>query len=372
MAGKNAGAQVDVTGLESSLQDLLKAANVTDLKKGALGATIAIDSTGHHDERGEVNGGYPEQEDVGVLDSMMVGKMQQALMNAGFDVNSIAAFMGGEEGEEQEEGGEEGEDEQQMPPGRMGGAGMPPRGMPIGKKGKNPFAKMAKMEAKLAKMRAKFGAPASTEGGVGTNPREEAKEGEKTTKKSMDAFAGDSAIAEAIDVSPFLQALVQQTSDQIDGLTKSLKKSRNSQADVNRALAAALYGVGQVVKSISGVTEALNERLQLVEATPMPQRGITGVDARGPQRINTSARPRLVKSLPASGGGGESLSKSQVLNVLSYMNLEKGIKEIGGQKTSEIACMFEGGGGLSPSVLQTVKGFLSSNPHLAPQALSYR
>jgi hypothetical protein len=372
-------AQVDFGSLDQALGDLLKAATATDLNKaGALGATVAIDSTGHHDERGDTDGGYPDQSDVGVLDSMMVGKMQNALVNAGFDVGSIAAFMHGKaENPFASDDDEEEDEEEEQPQGAMrgrggppmGGApGMPPRGIPQGG-----AAKIAKMEAKLAKMRAKFGAPADTSGGVGTNPRVEAKEGE-SAKKSMDAFAGDPAIADAIDVSPFLSAIVQQTTEAIDGVRKSMRKSSSRQEEKDSKFAMAIYEIGRLVKSQAQVIEVLNDRLHLVERTPAPPKGVRNVaPGTRPQPIRGAARP-MSKALPSEAGGQarDSLTKSEVINTLSYMNLEKGIKDIGGQKTGEIAMIYEGGGTLSPQALQSVYGFLQANPHLAQQARNYR
>ena len=93
----------------------------------------------------------------------------------------------------------------------------------------------------------------------------------------------------------------------------------------------------------------------------MPQRGVTGATA-------------LNKSLPGEAGATShnDLSKSEVLNTLSYMNLEKGIRDIGGRKTSDVIGMFEGGNVLDQNTLDAVRGFLSAHPAESQTARQYR
>ncbi len=315
--------EVTLDSIDRALGELVKAADATEMVKSLGG--IAIDQGGHTDERGSTSGGYPEQGDVGQLDSMMIGKMAQALVDAGFDAGSIAAFMRGKQkgDDEDEEGGDD--------------------DMPFGK----------------------FGKPADTSGGVGTNGRPKPSGGEGT-RKSMDAYQQDEQIAKALDVSPFLQAFIQRTAEQFDALNKSLSDRFEHQDEVTKRSAAALFGMGQLVKSIASVTQALDARLKLVERTPMPGKGHTQL---------TGARP-LHKGLPREAGGppaqGEPLSKAEVLSTLSYMNLEKGMREIGGQSTSEIIGLYEGGNHLSQSAFNAVVGFLSSHPNEAATARRYR
>jgi hypothetical protein len=317
--------------VQAGLQDLLKAVDATDLAKSFRG--VAVDQGGHVDERGQTQGGYPAEGDAGGLDSMMIGKMQQSLIDAGFDAGSIAAFMRGKQGEEEEP--EEEEEE-----GAMSG---------------------------------KFGKPADTGGGVGTNPRVRPGSARKSghddvdpLEKALDAFTQDPAIADAIDVSPFLEGLVQRTAEQIGGLAKSLSAGQARQDQVNHAMATALYGVGQLVKGQQDVISHLRQRLGVVESQPQPAQGVTQL---------SNARP-LHKSLPGEVGQGgaapEQLTKSEVINTLSYMNLEKGMREIGGQKTSEIIGLYEAGGSLTPQALGTVHQFLSTHPSEAQTARSYR
>lgn len=340
---RQAEPEVTLDGIDASLRDLVKAADATDLTK-ALGG-VAVENGGHTDERGSTSGGYPETGDVGSLDSMMIGKMQQALIGAGFDAGAIAAFMRGKQGDEEEtEDPDEDEEGTQEPP-----------------------------------MAGKFGKPASTEGGVKPNPRVKPSGGKGGGKmgKSLDSLRahqnerGERTIADAMDVSPFLADFVTATSAQLDDMRKSIEEGRDTNADVQRKMAAAVYGIGQLVKGIAAHGERLDRRLGLVERAPN--------QPKGHQQLQ-GARP-LEKGMPREVGGPsgqpEALTKGQVLSVLSYMNLEKGQRDerfrtIGGQPTFEIAAIYEGGGNLPRHALQAVHHFLATHPHEAPVALSYR
>ena len=345
--GQGQEPEVALDGIDASLRDLLKAADATDLAK-ALGG-VSVETGGHTDERGSTSGGYPEQGDIGGLDSMMVGKMQQALIDAGFDAGSISAFMRGKQGEDEDEGDDDEGDEE--------GGGMPPA------------------------MAGKFGKPADSSGGTSTNGRPKPSGGKgKGMAKSEDAFRADPAIADAMDVSPFLGALVQKTSEQLDDIRKSLDARADHQDEVTKKMAAAVFGVGQLVKSIAQHAQRLDERLGLVERQPNPQRGHTALPAHGGGGYRQPAARPLTKGMPGEAGGHaqpEQLTKSEVLSVLSYMNLEKGQKDerfrsIAGQPTGEIIGIYEGGGGLPRPALEAVYGFLASHPHEAAVARSYR
>ena len=53
------------------------------------------------------------------------------------------------------------------------------------------------------------------------------------------------------------------------------------------------------------------------------------------------------------------------------MNLEKGIKQINGQPTYELACMYDGGAPIDGRVVEAVSTFLATHPHEAEQARNY-
>ncbi len=325
--------EVAVDGIQASLDELIKAADATEVVKAYGG--VALDQYGHHDERGDTQGGYADTGDVGSLDSMMIGKMQQALGDAGYSVDQIAAFMTAFQEEEEEEE----EDE---------------------------TGKMA-------------GKPADSSGGVGTNPRVKPSGGDagpvnlsrsgdgpgEPVRKAMDEFRADPDLGDAMDVSPFLEALTARTAENLDDIRKSLSETNEHQAQVDRATAAATYEIGMLVKGIAQIVDALDDRLGLIERQPMPQRGHTQLSGAQPMAKGFGAHGQ-------EGVGEEQLTKGEVLATLSYMNLEKGISEIGGQATSELVGQYEGGNVLNQQTFDAVQGFLAAHPSEAATARSYR
>jgi hypothetical protein len=303
---------VDAEALDKSLQDLLKAADTTDLSK-AYGGT-SVETTGHVDERGKTPGGMAGSGDIGGIDDMMIGK----LSDAGVPSEVIAAFSAFMKKEKDDE--DEGEDDD--------------------KDDKKPPFLAEKSDA----------APA---------------EGE-TLKKTMDALRDDPAIADTVDVSPFLESLTARMSDQMDNLRKSQMDFAADQAAVNRAMARAMHQIGTLIKGQSGVTQELGKRLGIVERTPMPTKGAKSLEE----------AKALAKSMPGEAGNPETdLTKSEVCRVLTYMNLEKGIRTINGQSTGELAGLLEGGGDQSttqPFVVEAVQEFLRENPKEAQRARTYR
>jgi len=344
MSGSNV--EVDVSGLEASLNDLVKAADATDLVKGKGKdwGSVNRDYSGHNDERGKVGGGAAGSGDIGGLDDMMIGKMGEtamsALASAGFSAPQIAAFMSGkaeDEGEDEED--EEDEDEDEMAGDADGSFVSHNRPEPTGKMGPPmpPFRGKAKKS-----------------GNGGGEP----------LSKSIDALRADPDIGDAIDVSAYLEAVTVRVADQIDSLAKGISDGRQEQAQVNRAMAAALWQTGKLVKSQQAIIHALGVRLGIVEATPAAPKGV-----QSPQRAAALAKGF---SGEAGGPGSQALKKSEILGTLSYMTLEKGIREINGQKTSEVISLFEGGNVIAPETVHAVESFLRQNPSEANTARPYR
>ena len=151
-----------------------------------------------------------------------------------------------------------------------------------------------------------------------------------------------------VDISPYLDGLTTAVGDRIDALTKSMLGSQQSQAGVNKALAAAVSQIGNLVKSQAKVINHLGAKLGVLEHAPVPvQRGVTG-----------TAQP-LNKAMPGeTGAPSEQLNKSEVLSTLSYMNLEKGMREIGGRRTFELIGLLEGGGVYDQETHSAVTNFL--------------
>ena len=298
--------EVTLDSLDKALEALVDASDAADvIAKGGL------DSGGHVDERGQTSGGYPGKGDMGGIDDMMIGKMQETLVDAGFSADMISAFMSKKDEDEDED----------------------------------------------------------EKGGEGDDAGED--DAEKSQQAAADAieksFRDDPSIREAIDVSPFLESLVTNTVEEIQGLAKSLHEGQATQAHVNKAVASTLHGIAGLVKGLQGHSQRLEERLGMVERQPAAPKGHTSL---------SGAQP-VLKSFGAhgtEGGGGqvEQLTKSELTNVLTYMNLEKSIKEIGGTKTSEHAGIIEGGGHVHPAAYHAAMRFLASHPHEAATARTYR
>jgi hypothetical protein len=185
---------------------------------------------------------------------------------------------------------------------------------------------------------------------------------EPAFQKSMDAYREDQDLSDTIDVSPFLEALTARTADQLDAIRKSAGHFEGQQNHVNQKLAAALHQIGGLLKSQTGVIQVLGERLNIVESTPAPQKGATQL---------SGAQP-LHKALPGElGQGGQDLRKSEILSTLTYMNLEKGMHEINGQRTSELVGLFEGGNVIDEKTVGAVRSFLQTHPNEADAARQY-
>ena len=303
---------VTVDGLNSALEDLIKAADAVDLIKG--GDSNGVEHSGTTDEDGKKGGGRGSYPGDVALDRLMIGK----LADLGFSASQISAMNDGllgfadhEEPDADDEGGEDDDDEDDQ---EMSGS---------------------RRKAKKSKS-------------------------ERTLRKSMDEYRADSDLADTIDVSAYLESFTARTADQIDKVNGSLRKGFGSQATVNRALAGALHQMGSLLKSNAVVVHALGTRLNLVERTPNAPRGVTNAAA-------------LHKSMPGEAGHNDStkLSKAEILSTMSYMNLEKGIRHIEGQRTVEAIGLLEGGNVCSPAVLKAVNEFHVKNPSESALARAY-
>lgn len=309
--------------LQASLDQLIKAAGaesaVSQLKKGG------IVNSGFEDERGKQGGGQASGSDAGGIEEMMIGKMvaggmsqesAQALFGMMKEQGLIGRQVEGEEEEEEEEEGEDGE-------------------------GMNAYA------------RGYYDAKKSMSG-----------KGQPMRKSFAEQFSDEPDLAQAVDASPFLEALTARTTQALDGLAKSLERTEGRQGKVNQAMASAVYQLGTLVKSQSNVIKELGKRLNIVEATPSAPKGartVTGAQA-------------MHKGLGSGGGEGapEVLTKSQAAGVLSYLRFEKGMQTIDGEATGQLACMAEGGGTLKKSVHDYLHKYLATHPNERQAALNYR
>lgn len=333
--GQQATTNLDT--MQASLDELLRAADAHGTMRKAMGG-VDIDTYEHTDERGKVTGKLPEASDAGkgvdLSEEAIVGKMSEVGMNAA-QVAHLVGYM--------KEGGFFNH-ERPSPTGKMKGkAGGAPPPMP-------PFKGDADEDFD--------GDDAEPDDDADDEPAPPV--GKKMRKSFAEDFASDPDIAETVDVSPFLEAVTSRTVEALDGLSKSMRKSETRQSGVNAAMAGALYQVGTLLKSQSRVIDALSQRLGLVEQTPLPGKGATTLT--GAQALH--------KSLGGGGGGGGSLKKSEILSTLSYMRMEKGMKEINGRAIGDVIYAFEGGGVINPEDAATVERFLVTHPNEAAKAKS--
>lgn len=305
-------AAVDVDGLDASLDDLLKAADASDVRERLAKAVRGEHpgSTGYNavysgrvDEDGKGGGGVASMSDAGTIDDLMIGKM----IDAGVAASTVADFVAFMHGAQEEEEEEEEDDD-------MYRSGQP--------------------------------------------------DGEPLVKSHAEEFKEDEDIARAVDASPFMEALTMQTTKSLDTLNKSLHAQGVRQNDFNGKMARATAKMGQLLKSQAGVITELQNRLGIVEKTPQPQKGRTDL---------TGAQP-LEKSMggEASGASGAQLTKAEAVSTLTYLNLVKGMKTIHGNKTAELACMLEAGGSIDQGTLDEVQRFLATHPNEAKLAKAYQ
>lgn len=296
---------VDTQQLEKGLAELLKVAGATALVKGD---GVQIANSGTTSDGKPAGGGQGSMSDAGGIDDLMIAKMTAAGIDAGTIAN-FAAFMSkdDDEDEDEEKRGKEGGSQPPMPP----------------------FQRSAPAQGDLSK-----------------------------------SITEDPTVLDAIDVSPFLDALVARTTEAINSLEKSIGAGRTEQKKVNAALAGALYQSGQLLKSQAGVIAELQKRLGIVERAPVAQ-------PRG--RTQLSSVQPLNKSMPGEQGGSAdaTLRKGELLSTLSYMNLEKGIKDINGVRTSEIIGRLESGNVLDEGTIFAAQNFLKQHPNEADAAKRY-
>lgn len=304
---------VDTSALERAVRDLTKAAGQTSLAKGG------IENSGTYSDGKPAGGG--QATDTGSIDEMMIGKM----VAAGFDAGTIADFRSylvakaGEDMEDEEDEETEGDE----PVGAAQG------GVPLPGMGKS--ARAARGEQPLA-------------------------------KSSMDMFREDPTIADNVDVSDYLESITLRVAEQLDGVRKSMAADAGAQRKFNSALATSTVEMAKLVKSQQRVISELGTRLGIIERAPVaaPKAALTGGKARA-----------LHKSMAGQATGEAPLRKSELLSTLTFMNLEKGLRSINGQKTSDLVALYEGGGVLDESTVEYVQGWLSANPTEADLAKKY-
>lgn len=293
-------AEVTIEQLDKSLKALVDSADA--LAKGG------VENSGTTSDGKPAGGGQATTKDAGGIDDMMIAKMS----SAGVPADTLAAFqafMSGKpfEGKKDEGGEDEDEDEE--------------------------TEKSNKQKPSLA-------------------------------KSARQRFSDDPSIQQAVEVSPYLDALATQTAEAIDALDTSIAKSlgditkRNDR--VNFALVKSLTQVATTLRGHGEVLSALAKRLGVIEQAP----------ARAPKGATGTASP-IAKSGFGNGNGGDALTRRELCNTLTFMNLEKGLKTINGFKTSELAVAAEAGGVVAAETLEAVQRFLREHPAEADKAKAY-
>lgn len=338
--------------LDASLNDLLKAAaNITG-EPLIKGDGVQIDNSGTIGSDGKQGGGQGSVSDAGKVEDLMIGKLTAAGFSAP-QVHAIVGMMKDASG---------GSFFSHTRPSPSGGKG----GDMTGKAGKKPpmppFAGAADGD---------FGGDDDEDEGDEEEPDGDeaggpAMRGKRRMGKSLsfdEQFRADPEIGDVVDVSPFMETLTARTTEALDSLGKSLRKSVRRSDEQFAMLAKSTVALGTLVKAQQSVINELGRRLGIVEKQPAPQKGVTQL---------TGAQP-LSKSMPGeAGNGGGTLKKSEVASVLTYMNIQKGVKEIGGRKiATDIVPLVESSAEVPAPILAEVHNFLRRNPGEANLAKSY-
>lgn len=329
--------------LDASLNDLLKAASRVTGEPLIKGDGVQIDNSGTFGSDGKQGGGQGSVSDAGKVEDLMIGKLTAAGFNAA-QAASIVGMM------KDVGGGSFFSHQRPSPSGGMSGKAKPP--MP-------PFAGAADDE---------FGDEDEGDEDEGDEDEEPpvGMRGKRRMGKSLsfdEQFRADPDIGEVVDVSPFLETLTARTTEALDSISKSLRKSVRRSDEQFVTMAKSMVALGGVVKSQQAVIAELGKRLGVVERQPAAPKGVTSLSGAQPMQ----------KSMPGEAGqGGTSLRKSEVASVLTYMHLEKGMKEIGGRKiATDLVPLVESSAEVPASIVGEVQNFLRRNPGEASLAKSY-
>lgn len=332
--------------LDASLQDLLKAAETITGEPLRKGDGVQIDNSGTHGSDGKQGGGQGSMSDAGKLDDIMIGKLTQAGYNAS-QINQILGFA------KDVGGGSFFQHERPSPTMSGKRGGKPP--MP-------PFKGKADEDLDDDDDDDEI----EDEGEQQMPP---GMRGKRTRKSFAQQYADDPDISDTVDVSAFLESFVARTTDSLDSIDrqfrKAMKKSHGQTESQFVAMAKAFVGLTDFVKAQHGIINELGVRLGVVEKQPAAQpRGVTSLHQHQTRTIE--------KSMPhEAGNGSNSLKKSEYAAILTFMNLEKGIKQIAGRSIAmELVPMVESNE-LPQDVQLEIHNFLRRNPGEAQLAKSY-
>lgn len=355
--------------LDASLQELTKAAARVSgqpmAKSIGEGGSVQIENSGTEGSGGKQDGGQGSESDAGAIESLMIGKLSAS----GLDAGTIATVIGHMK---DVQGGKFFHHERPSP-------------SMSGKKGKKP---------PMPPFKGKAGA-GFEQGGGEEEPDDDDDEDDqgggqppmpgaggpamRTRKSFAEQFRGDPDVGDGVDVSPFLEGLTARTTEALDTLDARLRKSQKKmKKSLVRSdeqfvvLAKSVVALGSLAKSQANVISELGKRLGIVERQPAaPPKGATTLEG-GPRSMAKSLTAGTPGAMGGAGAAGlGSLKKSEVASVATYMNLEKGIKNIGGiSVASELAPLIDSGT-VPEGALSEIQNWLKRNPGEALAARNY-
>jgi hypothetical protein len=171
---------------------------------------------------------------------------------------------------------------------------------------------------------------------------------EDLEKSYQDQFGEDNQLQEGYDVSPFLERHSQLTAAALDQVQGTLTKSLDSHVDrtqaFNTQLAKSLNGMAQLAGRQEKMIKSLQDRLETVENTPLPRKGVGNVRA-------------LQKSIDGEVGGSEGPTRQDILNALEQMAMKSDAAPCGEPLMPAVA-LFENSGQLTKSLHQDVVNYI--------------
>lgn len=172
---------------------------------------------------------------------------------------------------------------------------------------------------------------------------------EPMAKSYQEQFAEDPTMAEGYDVSPFLERQNQLLAASLDQIQDSLLKaiSPERQRAFNSTLAKSLRGMVQLSQQQGELIKSLAGRLEQVENTPLPRRGVSNVRT-------------LQKSMAGEVGDAQGPSKGQVMDALVAM-AQKSERAPSGEPLMRAVAMLEAGGEISKSLMRDVRDWMQKN-----------
>jgi hypothetical protein len=330
--------------LDASLNDLLKAASRVTGEPLVKGDGVNIDNSGTHGSDGMQGGGQGSMSDAGSIENLMIGKLTAAGFNAG-QAATIVGMM--------KDVGGDSFFQHQRPSPSMSGKARGPK-MP-------PFAGAAEDDLDDEDDFEDEDEDEDEDEEQPVGMRGKRRMGKSASFDSQ--FRRDPDIGEVVDVSPFLETLTSRTTEALDTLDRRMRKSLRRSDEQFVAMAKTVHALGALVKSQQHVINELGKRLGVVERQPVAApKGVTSLSGAQPMQ----------KSMPNEAGGLGSLKKSEIASVLTYMHLEKGVKEIGGRKiATDLVPLVESSAEVPSNILGEVQNFLRRHPGEAGLAKSY-